>query len=115
MYVGMGGLGWSPFFNINGYLLDSKVGNAKRNLSAISPSVDWAYAGRTGGVSFGVGYTWVHNPVVTVACAEGGSSNRVTGSFGGYSNGARRRAMRPQLLSTYNSVSRYLWARGRAS
>jgi len=29
-------------------------------------------------VSFGVGYTWVHNPVITVPGAEGGTSNGVT-------------------------------------
>jgi len=74
----MGGLGWSPFFNVNGYLLDYKVGNTKQNLSAIAPSVGLAYAARTGGVSFGVGYTWVHNPVITVPGAEGGTSNGVT-------------------------------------
>jgi hypothetical protein len=115
MYVGMGGLGWSPFFNINGYLLDYKVGNTKRNLSAIAPSVGLAYAGRTAGVSFGVGYTWVHNPVVTVAGAEGGSSSGVTGSFGAYSNGSGSRPLHTQLLSNYNFGSHYLWARGRAS
>src|ERR1700694_6148815 len=86
MYVGMGGLGWSPCFNINGYVLDYKVGNTKQTLSAIAPSVGLAYAGRTDGVSFGVGYTWVHNPVVTVPGAEGGSSNGVTASFGAYNN-----------------------------
>jgi hypothetical protein len=115
MYVGMGGLGWSPFFNINGYLLDYKVGTTKRNLSAISPSVGLAYAGRTGGVSFGVGYTWVHNPVVTAVGAEGGSSNGVTASFGAYNNGSGSRPLHTQLLSNYNFGSRYLWARGRAS
>src|SRR3981081_4922857 len=73
MYVGMGGLGWSPFFNVNGYLLDYKVGATKQTLSAIAPSVGLAYAGRTGGVSFGVGYTWVRNPLVTVGGAAGSS------------------------------------------
>src|ERR1700682_2832691 len=53
MYVGMGGLGWSPYFNINGYLLDYPGNGVKRTLSAISPSVGLAYAGRTSGVSFG--------------------------------------------------------------
>jgi hypothetical protein len=115
MYVGTGVLGWSPFFNVNGYLLDYKVGNTKQNLSAIAPSVGLAYAARTGGVSFGVGYTWVHNPVVTVAGAEGGSSNGVTGSFGAYNNGSGSRPLHTQLLSNYNFGSRYLWARGRAS
>jgi hypothetical protein len=115
MYVGMGGLGWSPFFNVNGYLLDYPVNGTKRTLSAISPSVGLAYAGRTGGVSFGVGYAWVHNPVVTVAGAEGGSSSGVTASFGAYSNGSGNRPLHTQLLSNYNFGSRYLWARGRAS
>jgi len=105
MYVGMGGLGWSPFFNINGYLLEYPVNGVKRNLSAISPSVGLAYAGRTGGVSFGVGYAWVHNAVVTA----------VTASFGAYNNGSGSRPMHTQLLSNYNFGSRYLWARGRAS
>ena len=115
MYVGMGGLGWSPFFNINGYVLEYPVNGARRNLSAISPSVGLAYAGRTGGVSFGVGYTWVHNAVVTAVGAEGGSSNGVTGSFGAYNNGSGSRPLHTQLLSNYNFGSRYLWARGRAS
>jgi hypothetical protein len=115
MYVGMGGLGWSPFFNVNGYLLDYKVGNTKQNLSAISPSVGLAYAGRTTGVSFGVGYAWVHNPVITVPGAEGGTSNGVTANFGAYDNGSGRRPLHTQLLSNYNFGSRYLWARGRAS
>ncbi|MEA2765258.1 MAG: hypothetical protein QOK07_1662 [Gemmatimonadaceae bacterium] len=115
MYLGMGGLGWSPFFNVNGYLLEYPVNGVKRNLSAISPSVGLAYAGRTGGVSFGVGYAWVHNPVVTAPGAEGGSSNGVTASFGAYNNGSGNRPLRTQLLSNYNFGSRYLWARGRAS
>lgn len=115
MYIGMGGLGWSPFFNVNGYLLEYPVNGVKRNLSAISPSVGLAYAGRTGGVSFGVGYAFVHNPVVTAVGAEGGSSNGMTASFGAYNNGSGNRPLHTQLLSNYNFGSRYLWARGRAS
>jgi hypothetical protein len=115
MYVGMGGLGWSPFFNVNGYLLEYPVNGVKRNLSAISPSVGLAYAGRTGGVSFGVGYAFVHNPVVTAVGAEGGSSNGVTASFGAYNNGSGNRPVHTQLLSNYNFGSRYLWVRGRGS
>src|SRR3979409_1276484 len=115
MYVGMGGLGWSLFFNVTGSLLDYKVGATKQTLSAIAPSVGLAYAGRTGGVSFGVGYTWVHNPVITVPGAEGGTSNGVTGSFGAYNNGSGSRPLHTQLLSNYNFRSRYLWARRRAS
>jgi len=115
MYVGMGGLGWSPFFNVNGYLLDYPVSGTKRTLSAISPSVGLAYAGRNSGVSFGVGYAWVHNPVIAAPGAEGGSSSGVTGSFGAYNNGSGSRPLHTQLLSNYNFGSRYLWARGRAS
>jgi hypothetical protein len=115
MYVGMGGLGWSPFFNVNGYLLEYPVNGVKRNLSAISPSVGLAYAGRTGGVSFGVGYAFVHNPVVTAIGAEGGTSNGVTASFGAYNNGSGNRPVHTQLLSNYNFGSRYLWVRGRGS
>ncbi|MDQ6872476.1 MAG: hypothetical protein M3037_10785 [Gemmatimonadota bacterium] len=115
MYVGTGGLGWSPFFNVNAYLLDYPVNGVKRNLSAISPSVGLAYASRTGGVSFGVGYAWVHNPVIVAPGAEGGSSNGVTASFGAYNNRSGNRPLHTQLLSNYNFGSRYLWARGRAS
>jgi hypothetical protein len=115
MYVGMGGLGWSPFFNVNGYVLEYPVNGTRRNLSAIAPSVGLAYAGRTGGVSFGVGYTWVHNPVITAIGAEGGSSSGMTASFGAYNNGSGNRPVHTQLLSNYNFGSRYLWARGRAS
>jgi len=66
-------------------------------------------------VSFGVGYAWVHNPVIVAPGAEGGSSNGVTASFGAYNNGSGNRPLHTQLLSNYNFGSRYLWARGRAS
>ena len=115
MYVGMGGLGWSPYFNINGYVLHYPVLGTQRTLSAVAPSVGLAYAGRTGGVSFGVGYAWVHNPNVGAPGAESGGSNGVTGSFGAYHNGTGRRPLHTQLLSNYNFGSQYLWARGRAS
>jgi hypothetical protein len=117
MYVGMGGLGWSPFFNINGYIDRYEVGpaNTKQTLSAIAPTIGLAYAARTGGVSFGVGYAWVHNPSPLAPGAESGNRNGVTASFGAYHNGTGRRAMHTQLLSNYNFGSRYLWARGRAS
>lgn len=119
MYVGMGGLGWSPYFNINGYTLRFRnrpvATSPTRTLSAISPTVGLAYAGRTGGVSFGVGYTWVNNPEPGAPGAEGGGSNGVTTSFGAYHNGSGSRALRTQLLSNYNFGSQYLWARGRAS
>ncbi len=115
MYVGMGGMGWSPYFNINGYMLHYPVGPVKRTLSAVAPTVGLAYAGRTGGVSFGVGYAWVHNPNPLALGAEGGNSNGVTASFGAYHNGSGRRPLHTQLLSNYNFGSQYLWARGRVS
>src|SRR5438270_4459230 len=68
-YVGVGGFGWSPYFNANAYLLDYPVlltqvngpgqPSSKENLSAVSPSVGLAYASRNQGVSVGGGYTWV--------------------------------------------------------
>src|SRR3954464_14290608 len=61
MYVGMGGLGWSPFFNVNGYALHyrpSRLVDNTATLTAVSPTVGLAYAGRTGGVSFGAGYAF---------------------------------------------------------
>jgi hypothetical protein len=119
MYVGMGGLGWSPYFNINGYALHYRLRgvtvNPDRWLSAVSPTVGMAYAARNGGVSLGVGYTWVHNQNPAAVGAEGGGSNGVTASFGAYNNGSGRRAMHTQLLSNYNFGSRYLWARARGS
>jgi hypothetical protein len=115
MYVGMGGLGWSPYFNINGYVLHYPVLGTQRTLSAVAPTVGLAYASRTGGVSFGVGYAWVHNPNVGAPGAESGGSNGVTASFGAYQNGTGRRPLHTQLLSNYNFGSQYLWARGRAS
>jgi hypothetical protein len=117
MYVGMGGLGWSPYFNINGYVDRFEVGpaNTTRTLSAVAPTIGMAYAGRTDGVSLGVGYAWVHNPNPLAPGAEAGNRSGVTASFGAYHNGTGRRAMRTQLLSNYNFGSQYLWARGRAS
>jgi hypothetical protein len=119
MYVGMGGLGWSPYFNLNAYTLRYRnrpvATSPTRTLSAISPTVGLAYAGRTGGVSFGVGYTWVDNPNAGAPGAEGGGSNGVTASFGAYHTGAGTRSPRTQFLSNYNFGSRYLWARGRGS
>ena len=119
MYVGMGGLGWSPYFNINGYVDRFKLGTgpnrATETLTALAPSVGLAYAGRAGGVSFGAGYAWVHNPNPLAPGAESGNSSGVTASFGAYQNGSGRRPLHTQLLSDYNFGSRYLWARGRAS
>jgi hypothetical protein len=118
MYVGMGGMGWSPYFNVNGYLLHYRPIRAlttTANLTAIAPTLGLAYAGRTGGVSFGAGYAFVHNENPGAPGAEAGGSSGVTASFGAYHNGTGRRAMRTQLLSNYNFGSHYLWARGRAS
>ena len=119
MYVGMGGLGWSPYFNINAYTLryhNRPVDTSPTiHLSAVSPTVGLAYAGRNRGVSFGVGYTWVDNQDPGAPGAEGGGSNGTTVSFGAYNNGSGRRPLHTQLLSNYNFGSKYLWARARAS
>ena len=119
MYLGMGGLGWSPYFNINAYTLRYRnrpvATSPDRTLSAISPTIGMAYAARNGGVSFGVGYAWVHNPNPGALGAEGGGSNGMTASFGAYHNGTGRRSLHTQLLSNYNFGSHYLWVRGRGS
>jgi len=61
VYVGMGGLGWSPYFNANAYSLHYRllrdVPASARTLSAVSPTLGMAYAGRNSGVSLGAGYT----------------------------------------------------------
>lgn len=119
MYVGMGGLGWSPYFNINGYSLHYRVlpavPTSDRSLNAVLPTLGLAYAGRRDGVSFGAGYAWVSNEDPGAPGAEGGGSDGVTASFGAYHNGSGRRAVHTQLLANYNFDSPYLWARGRAS
>jgi hypothetical protein len=118
LYLGMGGLGWSPYLNVNGYILHYRPIqsiDATSNLKAISPTIGLAYAGRSGGVSFGGGYTWVSNENPAAPGAESGGKSGVTASFGAYSNGSGRRALRTQLLSNYNFGSHYVWARGRAS
>jgi hypothetical protein len=118
MYVGVGGLGWSPYFNLNGYALNYRPipGNTETStLSAVSPTVGLAYASRANGVSFGAGYAFVHNENPGAPGAEGGGSSGATASFGAYHNGAGRRAMRTQLLSSFNFGSQYLWARARTS
>jgi len=118
MYVGMGGLGWSPYFNVNGYALHYRPVpgvTTTRTLSAVSPTLGMAYAGRRSGISFGAGYAWVHNPDVGAPGAEGGGANGATASFGAYHNGTGARPLHTQLLSNYNFGSKYLWARGRAS
>jgi len=119
IYVGVGGLGWSPYFNVNGYSLhyrlDSSIPSSDRTLSAVSPTLGLAYASRRGGVAFGAGYAWVDNEDPGAPGAEGGGTTGVTASVGAYHNGTGRRPMRAQFLSNYNFDSQYLWARGRAS
>ena len=118
LYVGMGGLGWSPYFNVNGYALHYRPIQAIDNtqtLTAVSPTLGLAYAGRNGGVSFGGGYTFVHNENPAAPGAESGGKSGATASFGAYANGSGRRPMRTQLLANYNFGSHYVWARGRAS
>ena len=115
MFVGMGGLGWTPYFNVDGYLLDYPVLGTRQTLTAVNPSVGLAYAGRTGGISFGAGYAWVHNPNVGAPGAEGGGLNGATVSFGAYHDATGRRPLHTQLLADYNFGSHYAWARGRAS
>jgi hypothetical protein len=118
MYVGMGGLGWSPYFNVNAYNLHyrfNSVATSDSTLSAISPTIGLAYAGRNQGVSIGGGYTWVDHEDKGAPGAEGGGSNGATISIGAYNNGRGKRPTHMQLLSNYNFDSKYLWARGRAS
>ena len=127
MYVGTGGLGWSPFFNVNGYTLRYRVPNSLSNrgpsglssnsstLSAVLPTIGIAYAGRRGGVSFGGGYAFVNKENPGAPGAEAGGSSGATASVSAYQNGSGRRSLRTQLLSNYNFDSRYVWGRGRAS
>lgn len=118
LYVGMGGLGWSPYFNVNGYLLHYRPIpslDATSDLTSVSPTIGLAYAGRKGGVSFGGGYAFVNKENPAAPGAESGGKSGATASFGAYSNGSGRRAMRSQLLANYNFSSHYAWARGRAS
>ena len=118
LYVGVGGLGWSPYFNVNGYSLHYRLSInpiLDRTLSAVSPTLGVAYAARRSGVSFGAGYAWVDNEDPGAPGAEGGGTTGPTASIGAFHMGAGRRAMRTQFLSNYNFDSRYLWARGRAS
>ena len=119
MYVGTGGLGWSPFFNVNGYTLryrgPSSVSSTSSTLSAVLPTLGMAYAGRRSGVSFGAGYAFVNKENPGAPGAEGGGSSGATASLSAYQNGSGRRSLRTQLLSNYNFDSRYVWGRGRAS
>jgi hypothetical protein len=118
MYVGVGGLGWSPFFNVSAYSLHYRFTSATDSdstLSALSPTIGIAYAGRKQGISFGGGYTWVDHEDPGAPGAEGGGSNGATASVGAYYNGGGRNAAHSQLLSNYNFGSQYFWARGRTS
>ena len=117
-YIGVGGLGWSPYLNLNGYSLHYDalpLPNTDLTLSSILPTVGLAYASRYNGVSFGVGYAWVDNEDPGAPGAEGGGSDGVTASFGAYHVGRGAGAAHWQLLSNYNFDSPYLWARGRVS
>jgi hypothetical protein len=119
VYVGVGGLGWSPYFNANAYALHYQVlpdvPNTDRTLTAVLPTVGLAYASRTNGLSIGGGYAWVRNEDPAAPGAEGGGSTGATASLGAYHSGRGARAIHTQLLSNYNFDSRYVWARGRAS
>jgi hypothetical protein len=119
MYVGVGGLGWSPYFNVNGYSLHYRlvpdVASSDRTLNAVLPTLGIAYAGRRSGISFGAGYAFVSDEDPGAPGAEGGGSDGATASIGAYHNGSGKRPLHTQLLANYNFDSPYLWARGRAS
>lgn len=119
VYVGVGGLGWSPYFNANGYALRyqvlPQVSNSDQTLSAFLPTLGLAYASRSNGVSIGGGYAFVKNEDPGAPGAEGGGTSGATASLGAYHSGRAPRSMRTQLLANYNFDSRYVWARGRAS
>jgi len=115
MYAGMGRAGWSPYFNVNAYRLHYPFAGGSRNLTAVSPTLGLAYAGRRQGVSVGGGYAFVSNEDPGAPGAEGGGSDGATVSLGAYHNARGKRAMNTQLLANYNFGSRYVWARGRAS
>ena len=120
LYVGTGGLGWSPYLNVNAYHLVypirlTSTTDRKATLNAFSPTIGLAYSGGHSGVSFGVGYSWSSNQDPAALGAESGGSNGVTGSFGAYNNGAGTRSLHTQFLSNYNFGSRYLWTRLRGS
>ena len=120
LYVGMGGLGWSPYFNVNAYHLRYPIRTSTTTerfatLNAVSPTLGLAYASGHSGVSFGVGYSWSDNQDPAATGAESGGSNGATVSFGAYNNGTGSRAMRTQFLSNYNFGSHYLWTRLRGS
>jgi hypothetical protein len=119
VYVGVGGLGWSPYFNANGYALRYQVlpqiTGSDRTLSAFMPTLGMAYASRSNGLSIGGGYAFVSNEDPGAPGAEGGGTSGATASLGAYHVGRAMRSMHSQLLANYNFDSHYVWARGRAS
>jgi hypothetical protein len=118
MYAGVAKLGWSPYLNVNAYRLnyvDRTPGEVERDLSAISPTVGFAYAGRSNGFSFGGGYTWTDSDDSGAPGAEGGGSSGPHAAFGAYQNGRGDRPWRVQFLSNYNFGAEYLWTRLRAT
>lgn len=115
MYVGISKLGWSPYLNVNAYHLRYDDFGVDKKLSAISPTLGLAYAGRNGGFSFGGGYTWTDFEDSSAPGAEGGGSSGPHVAFGAYRNGRGDRPVRTQFLSNYNFGAKYLWTRLRFS
>jgi hypothetical protein len=115
MYVGVSKLGWSPYLNVNGYHLRYDDLGVQKKLSAISPTIGLAYAGRNGGLSFGGGYTWVDYEDPNAPGADGGASSGPHAAFGAYREGSGDRPFRTQFLSNYNFGAKYLWTRLRFS
>jgi len=118
MYAGVAKLGWSPYLNVNAYRLnyvDERPGEGPKDLSAISPTVGFAYAGRNRGLSLGGGYTWTDSDDSGAPGAEGGGSSGPHAAFGAYQSGRGDRPWRVQFLSNYNFGAEYLWARLRAN
>ena len=79
-----------------------------QSLSAVSPTIGLAYAGRTGGVSFGVGYTWVDNPN-PARQEQRAAEATVSRELRRLSQWSRLAFVPPQFLSNYNFGSQYLW------
>lgn len=115
LYLGVGGSGWRPYANVNAYSLHYKSGGERRTLQAFSPTVGMTYNGARGGVSFGVGYAFVDNENPDAVGTEQGGSSGVTLSFGARHEGEGNRPLRTQFLSNYNTRSKYIWTRTRAS
>jgi hypothetical protein len=115
MYVGISKRGWSPYFNINAYHLRYDDFGVQNKLSAVSPTIGLAYAGRRSGFSFGGGYTWTDFDDPAAPGAEGGGSSGPHAALGAYHNGSGDRPLRTQFLSNYNFGAKYLWSRLRFS